>query len=130
MTQLKLFHDFSFSMFSETICGNTTTVAPSTPCETFTTGGNSNGANCIFPFVYRNVSQYECITTENNGTLWCGTTGNYDTNRLWGNCAGKSKFSVHLPIFLYLPQKTDVQNRMSTIPDQRNRCNFSRNMNY
>lgn len=41
-----------------TLCDTTTTpkvssttgLPPSTPCTTYTTGGNANGATCIFPF--------------------------------------------------------------------------------
>jgi hypothetical protein len=87
-------------MFTGTVCQTTTAAEPtttlttttggSTPCATFTTAGNANGAMCIFPFVYKGAAYYECITTANNGVLWCATTINYDLTPTWGNCQGRS----------------------------------------
>ena len=71
-----------------------TTSAGSTPCATFTSGGNGNGAMCIFPFTYQSVAYYQCITNGNNGQLWCATTPNYDIDGLWGNCQGRSIFPM------------------------------------
>lgn len=70
------------------MCPSTTTIIPSTPCLTYTTGGNANGATCIFPFLYEGTARYQCIDTNNGGVLWCGTTPSYDRDRIWGNCAG------------------------------------------
>jgi len=80
-----------------TVCDTTTmqttstqsTSIGSTPCATFTVLGNSNGAMCVFPFIYLNQVQYECITLNSGGVLWCATTNNYDRDQLWGNCQGK-----------------------------------------
>ena len=44
------------------------------------------GANCVFPFLYRNRLFEGCITAWNNGQGWCSTTANYDQDRQWGNC--------------------------------------------
>ena len=74
---------------------DTTTItvsAGSTPCATFTSGGNANEAMCVFPFTYQSVQYYQCITTNNNGQLWCATTANYDIDNLWGNCQGMCFF--------------------------------------
>ena len=72
-------------MFSGTVC-----TAPSTPCETFTDGGNANGASCQFPFIYKDILYYQCVTLDHRGRPWCATTYNYDTDQTWGNCAGMS----------------------------------------
>uniref|UniRef100_W5MSV8 Fibronectin type-II domain-containing protein n=1 Tax=Lepisosteus oculatus TaxID=7918 RepID=W5MSV8_LEPOC len=52
-----------------------------------TTGGNSNGAPCQFPFIYQNKQYYYC-TTENEGSKlpWCATVSNYDKDPKWGYC--------------------------------------------
>lgn len=58
----------------------------------FTTGGNSNGAKCHFPFVYNGDTYHECTSVGRNST-WCSTTGNYDKDRRYGYCPnGKSAF--------------------------------------
>ena len=89
-------HDYMYFQ-TGTICETTTlaettrltTSGGSTPCATFTSGGNGNGAMCVFPFTYQSVAYYQCITTGNNGQLWCATTPNYDIDGLWGNCQGR-----------------------------------------
>ena len=70
-------------IFPGTVC-----TAPSTPCETYTTGGTANGASCQFPFVYKDALYYQCITRDHKGKFWCATTYNYDIDDQWGNCAG------------------------------------------
>lgn len=91
----------SLSVTTGTACDSTTTRRPtsapsstltpySLPCTTYTVGGNSAGANCVFPFIYDSITRYYCIATNNDGQLWCATTANYDTDRKWGNCAGKT----------------------------------------
>ena len=75
----------------ETSCDVTSTVAPtnqpSTPCLTYTTGGNAKGAFCQFPFQYEGKAYYEC-TRRDNRKPWCATTADYDTDQLWGVCSG------------------------------------------
>ena len=69
-----------------------TTLAGTTPCATFTSGGNANGAMCVFPFRYQGVTFYEC-TLIGGQSLWCATTSDYDADQLWGYCAGRLTFS-------------------------------------
>ncbi|MGH0133393.1 UNVERIFIED_CONTAM: hypothetical protein FKN15_035936 [Acipenser sinensis] len=52
-----------------------------------TTGGNSNGAPCKFPFKYNNKDYYYCTTdNEESGRLWCATVSNYAQDPKWGYC--------------------------------------------
>ncbi|XP_064355673.1 epididymal sperm-binding protein 1-like [Dromaius novaehollandiae] len=56
-------------------------------CSTTEYGGNSNGENCVFPFIYKENLFYSCIkTNDSTGNLWCATTGNYDQDKLWSYC--------------------------------------------
>ncbi|KAK1170415.1 matrix metalloproteinase-9-like [Acipenser oxyrinchus oxyrinchus] len=52
-----------------------------------TTGGNANGAMCVFPFVYRG-NTYEYCTTDGwwPSHPWCATVSNYDIEPIWGYC--------------------------------------------
>ena len=67
------------------------TAAPQTTTEShrpgriFTTGGNSNGAPCYFPFVFNGKKYYKCYGRGRNA--WCGTTFNYDKDQKWGFCS-------------------------------------------
>ena len=76
---------------SATSCDATSTLAPtnqpSTPCLTYTTGGNAKGAFCQFPYRYKGRAYYEC-TRRDNRKLWCSTTADYDNDLLWGVCSG------------------------------------------
>lgn len=80
-----------FSFKTATSCDPTTTAAttiePTTPCLTYTVGGNAKGAFCQFPFWYKGRAYYEC-TRMDNPKLWCSTTTNYDVDNKWGVCAG------------------------------------------
>ena len=79
-----------------TVCDTTTppesttmtTTGGTTPCATFTTGGNANGAMCTFPFTYNSVAYYECTTIDRD-QLWCATTSNYNVGGVWGYCQGE-----------------------------------------
>ena len=78
------------------MCDSTTSpfTTPSTsqvttPCATFTKGGNANNAMCVFPFIYKGTTYYKCTTINNGDTPWCATTSSYDADEQWGNCAGK-----------------------------------------
>ncbi|XP_051549645.1 uncharacterized protein LOC127438245 isoform X9 [Myxocyprinus asiaticus] len=52
-----------------------------------TTGGNSNGAPCKFPFKYNNKDYYYCTTdNEESKKLWCATVSNYAQDAKWGYC--------------------------------------------
>ena len=57
-------------------------------CTTFTTEGNAEGAPCVFPFIYFNVSRPKCIRSIGHSASWCATTSNFDTDQLWGYCNG------------------------------------------
>lgn len=80
--------------FAATSCDVSKTSTATTPCTTLTTGGNGNGAPCVFPYLYRGDLYYSCITANNNGIPWCATLYDYDTYRIWGNCAGKRIFRI------------------------------------
>ena len=80
---------------AETTTGSTITSTPTAPytgtipCATITTGGNANGAVCVFPFVYKGYSYYQCTVVGHRDALfWCATTNNYDVDQKWGNCQG------------------------------------------
>lgn len=49
-----------------------------------TSGGNSNGNPCVFPFTYKNTQWTGCV--DDNTGIWCSTTENYDSNGRWGIC--------------------------------------------
>ena len=58
-----------------------------------TTGGNSDGALCVFPFTGYETQYSECTAEHsdggsNPGYLWCSTTDNYDNDGKWGLCPG------------------------------------------
>ncbi|XP_078067033.1 72 kDa type IV collagenase [Mustelus asterias] len=62
-----------------------------------TTGGNSDGEPCIFPFTFLGSTYDSCTTSgRTDGQMWCATTGNYDTDSKWGFCpdSGYSLFLV------------------------------------
>lgn len=58
-------------------------------CVQTTYGGNSNGACCYFPFVFAGRLFYNC-TMYGWTAYWCGTTSNYDKDKMWGLCIGNS----------------------------------------
>ncbi|XP_043107956.1 lymphocyte antigen 75 isoform X2 [Puntigrus tetrazona] len=52
-----------------------------------TSGGNSNGAPCEFPFLYNGTWHHSCLPGIGDKNLdWCSTTANYDQQKKWGNC--------------------------------------------
>ncbi|KAL6469196.1 hypothetical protein MHYP_G00227200 [Metynnis hypsauchen] len=52
-----------------------------------TSGGNSNGAPCTFPFLYKNTWHHSCLSSDDAHPLdWCSTSDNYDQDQKWGNC--------------------------------------------
>ncbi|XP_065639762.1 uncharacterized protein LOC100197148 isoform X3 [Hydra vulgaris] len=62
-------------------------------CVQTTYGGNSNGACCYFPFVFSGRLFYNC-TMYGWTAYWCGTTSNYDKDRMWGLCVGWADWSA------------------------------------
>ena len=69
------------------LIAGTVCAAPSTPCETYTTGGNADGASCQFPFIYKESLYYQCVSLDHKRP-WCATSYNFDQDEIWGNCAG------------------------------------------
>ena len=63
-----------------------------------TSDGNSNGADCVFPFTYGGLSFDQCVDLDRGGDRrWCSTTADYDADGKWGycgKCTGQSRFSV------------------------------------
>ncbi|XP_065672469.1 polycystin-1-like protein 2 isoform X9 [Hydra vulgaris] len=62
-------------------------------CVQTTYGGNSNGACCYFPFVFAGRLFYNC-TMYGWTAYWCGTTSNYDKDKMWGLCIGWADWSA------------------------------------
>jgi hypothetical protein len=51
-----------------------------------TTDGNANGADCVFPFIYKKKNYQKCIFDEKKQEYWCGTTTYFDTDKKYGIC--------------------------------------------
>ncbi|NXP31998.1 MMP9 protein, partial [Leiothrix lutea] len=56
----------------------------------YTNGGNSDGAPCVFPFVFDGTS-YDSCTTEgrSDGYRWCATTSSFDQDKKYGFCPNR-----------------------------------------
>ncbi|KAM5152369.1 lymphocyte antigen 75-like [Mantella aurantiaca] len=52
----------------------------------YTTGGNSYGKPCEFPFMFNGTWHNDCIYDTNEDREWCSTSGIFDTDGRWGNC--------------------------------------------
>ena len=50
--------------------------------------GNSNGADCKFPFLHNNKEYGRCLISPELSRFepWCSTTYNYDADKKWGYC--------------------------------------------
>lgn len=62
-----------------------------------TMGGNSEGAPCVFPFIFLGNSYDSCTTSgRSDGKMWCAVTKSFDEDRKWGFCPdqGYSLFLV------------------------------------
>ncbi|XP_064639350.1 cysteine-rich secretory protein 2-like [Lineus longissimus] len=55
-----------------------------TGCRIVKTEGN--GADCVFPFIFKGNFYQKCIFDESVKKHWCGTTENYDMDKKWGYC--------------------------------------------
>ncbi|MBZ3890150.1 Matrix metalloproteinase-9 [Sciurus carolinensis] len=56
--------------------------------------GNANGAPCHFPFTFEGRSYSTCITAGiSDGSPWCGTTANYDTDHQYGLCPSEKLYT-------------------------------------
>uniref|UniRef100_A0A8C5Y4E3 Macrophage mannose receptor 1 n=1 Tax=Microcebus murinus TaxID=30608 RepID=A0A8C5Y4E3_MICMU len=63
----------------------------------YTLLGNANGATCAIPFKFENKWYADCTSAgRSDGWLWCGTTTDYDTDKLFGFCPLKFEGSESL----------------------------------
>lgn len=59
----------------------------------YTFGGNANGAECVFPFIFQG-KEYDSCTTEGrtDGYRWCATTSNFDKDVKYGFCPSRGEW--------------------------------------
>ena len=90
--------------FIGTACEPTSTVSTlsttavkteSTPCLTYTFGGNDPGKTCVFPFKYLGRQIYKCIAASKDFTPWCATTNDFDADQKWANCGGNICYNLY-----------------------------------
>ncbi|XP_023795561.1 matrix metalloproteinase-9 [Cyanistes caeruleus] len=56
----------------------------------YTSGGNSDGAPCVFPFVFDGTSYDTCTTDgRSDGYRWCATTSSFDQDKKYGFCPNR-----------------------------------------
>ncbi|KAM8933524.1 lymphocyte antigen 75-like [Pelodytes ibericus] len=55
----------------------------------YTTGGNSHGARCEFPFFHGGLWHHECVREINKTDEGCATTPDYTKDQKWGLCLKK-----------------------------------------
>ncbi|XP_060787993.1 matrix metalloproteinase-9-like [Neoarius graeffei] len=56
----------------------------------FTYDGNSDGAACVFPFVFEGETYTSCTTEgRSDGYRWCATTSNFDQDKKYGFCPNR-----------------------------------------
>ena len=61
-----------------------------------TNGGADPGSQCVFPFVYEEITYQKCTRAENNGVPWCATEVDSDMNYLkWGNCGPNCSSGIY-----------------------------------
>lgn len=82
----------------------------------YTFGGNANGAQCVFPFIFQG-EEYESCTTEgrSDGYRWCSTTEDFDKDLTYGFCPNRDNAVIggnsegepcHFP-FVFLGRQYD-----------------------
>ncbi|XP_029361733.1 matrix metalloproteinase-9 [Echeneis naucrates] len=82
----------------------------------YTFGGNANGAQCVFPFIFLG-KEYDSCTLEgrSDGYRWCATTENFDNDKTFGFCPSRDTAvtggnaegeTCHFP-FVFLGQSYD-----------------------
>ncbi|XP_054245985.1 macrophage mannose receptor 1-like [Indicator indicator] len=55
--------------------------------DTYTVKGNANGAPCVFPFKFGDQWYADCTDAgRSDGWFWCGTTSNFDADKMYGFC--------------------------------------------
>ncbi|KAG5837776.1 hypothetical protein ANANG_G00216280 [Anguilla anguilla] len=56
----------------------------------YTFDGNSDGAACVFPFVFLGETYNSCTTEgRSDGYRWCATTKNFDQDKKYGFCPNR-----------------------------------------
>merc|ERR1712228_936518 len=64
LDEVKAFGDSPFGRFT-----------PQGISDCSTTGGNADGRECKFPFIYKGVTYNTCTSVDNNNQPWCYTDG-------------------------------------------------------
>lgn len=68
---------------------------PPPPAVVPTRFGNAGGASCHFPFTFDGRSYSACTTDgRSDDLLWCSTTADFDSDRLFGFCPSESECGV------------------------------------